>query len=165
MQSLFCINRQANDVVKISQCTNVFIEDCDIHGAGDNAVEIVGTQYGHVHGCRIHDASDWCMFVKGGSAYFSIAENEIFNCGNGGFTAGQGAGMELMVLPWVHYQAYAVTVVHNIVHDTEGAGLGVNGGFNVIMAHNTLYRVGARSHLVEFVHGSQGCDGAADMYV
>ncbi len=42
---------------------------------------------------------------------------------------------------------------------TEGAGLGVNGGYNTVMAFNTLYRVGQRSHVVEFVHGSRSCDG------
>ena len=63
--------------------------------------------------------------------------------------------------PWLHYETYGITVVNNVVHDTEGAGLGVNGGYNVVMAHNTLYRVGSRSHAVEFVHGSRGCDGDA----
>jgi hypothetical protein len=50
-------------------------------------------------------------------------------------------------------------VTNNVIHDTEGAGLGVNGGFNIVMAYNTLYRIGSRSHAVEFVHGSRGCDG------
>ena len=42
-------------------------------------------------------------------------------------------------------------------------GSGVNGGFNIVAAFNTLYNVGTRSHLVEFVHGRRGCDGNADV--
>jgi hypothetical protein len=52
-----------------------------------------------------------------------------------------------------------VRVVNNIIHDTYGAGLGVNGGYNILLAYNTLYRVGARSHLLEFVFGLRTCDG------
>lgn len=52
--------------------------------------------------------------------------------------------------------------MNNVVHDIEGAGLGVNGGFDVLLAHNTLFRVGARSHVIEVVHGGRGCDGDTD---
>ena len=60
---------------------------------------------------------------------------------------GQGTGLQFMTAPWLHYEAYGIRVVNNIVHDTEGAGLGVNGGYNVLIAWNTLYRVGRRSHV------------------
>jgi len=49
--------------------------------------------------------------------------------------------------------------VNNIVHDTQGAGIGVNGGYNLLMAYNTLYRVGSRSHAIEIAHGTRSCDG------
>ena len=103
------------------------------------------------------------MYAKGGSAYMSFSENEIFDCGTGGFTAGQGSGMEFAVLPWVHYQAYAITVTQNLIHNTNGAGLGVNGGFNIVMAFNTLYHIGTVSHAIEVVFGSVGCDGYTDV--
>ena len=48
--------------------------------------------------------------AAGGSAYISVSENEFFDCGTGGFTAGQGTGLEYMVAPWLHYSAYAITV-------------------------------------------------------
>ncbi len=151
--------RAAHETVKINQSDHIYIEDSDIHGADDNAIDFVAVQYGHIRGNRIHDAQDWCVYTKGGSAYISVAENEIFNCGTGGFTAGQGTGFEFMTSPWLHYEAYGISVTNNIIHDTEGAGLGVNGGYNILMAYNTLYRVGSRSHAVEFVHGRRGCDG------
>ena len=35
----------------------------------------------------------------------------------------------------------------------------MNGGYNILLANNTLYRVGARSHVMEVVHGARTCDG------
>ena len=57
---LVCIASAAYDLLKINQCDHIFVEDCDIHGGGDTSVDFVGTQYSHVHGCRVHDANDWC---------------------------------------------------------------------------------------------------------
>lgn len=147
------------ETFKANQCQYVYVEHCDISGATDNAVDFVGVQYGHVVGCRIHRSNDWAMYVKGGSAYLTVTGNEFFAAGTGGFTAGQGTGFEFMVAPWLHYEAYDIVFTNNVIHDTEGAGMGVNGGYNILMAHNTLYRVGARSHAIEVVFGSRTCDG------
>lgn len=147
------------ETIKANQCQHLFIENCDISGAYDNAVDFVAVQYGHVVGSKIHHAVDWAMYVKGGSAYLTIAGNEIFDAGTGGFTAGQGTGFEFMVSPWIHYEAYDIKFTNNIIHDTEGAGLGINGGYNILAAHNTMFRVGARSHVIEIGLGSRTCDG------
>ena len=151
--------RLAHETVKVNQSQHIYIESSDIHGAGDNPLDFVAVQYGHLLRNRIHDGGDWCAYVKGGSAYLNVEGNEFFNCGTGGFTAGQGTGFEFMTAPWLHYEAYAIRVVNNVIHDTEGAGLGVNGGYQILMAYNTLYRVGARSHLLEAVFGLRSCDG------
>jgi len=147
------------ETLKANQCQYVFIENSDISGATDNAVDFVGVQYGHVVGNKIHRSVDWAMYAKGGSAYLTVAGNEFYDAGTGGFTAGQGTGFEFMVSPWLHYEAYDIKFINNVTHDTQGAGIGVNGGYNILMAHNTLYRVGARSHLIEVVFGSRTCDG------
>jgi hypothetical protein len=152
-------NRRAQETVKANQCRYVYVEDCDIAGAYDNAVDYVAVQNGWLLRNRIHDAGDWAVYVKGGSAYIRLEGNEIFDAGTGGFTAGQGTGMEFMTPPWLHYEAYGIRFVNNVVHDTDGAGMGVNGGYSVLLAHNTLYRVGQRSHVVEAVFGLRGCDG------
>jgi hypothetical protein len=156
-------NIAANDgpqeTLKANQCRNVYIEDSDISGAWDNAVDFVGVQYGHIVGNRIHRAHDWCIYLKGGSAYFRIEANEIFDGGTGGFTAGQGTGFQWMTSPWLHYEAYDIKFINNVIHDTEGAGLGVQGGYNILMAYNTLYRVGRNSHLIGAGFGERSCDG------
>ena len=147
------------DLVKVNQSQHVSIRMSDVSGAGDNAIDFVAVQHGELIANRIHDAGDWCAYVKGGSAYINVIGNEIFDCGTGGFTAGQGTGFQFMTAPWLQYEAYGVTVANNLVHDTQGAGLGVNGGYNILLAHNTLFRVGQRSHIAEFVAGGRSCDG------
>ncbi len=148
-----------DETVKANQSQHVYLEDCDISDAGDNCIDVVAVQYGHIVRCKIHNSTDWGAYLKGGCAYWLVEGNEISDCGTGGFTAGQGTGFQFMVAPWLHYEAYDIKVVNNVIRDCEGAGLGVNGGYNILMAHNTLYRVGSRSHVLEFTHGRRGCDG------
>jgi hypothetical protein len=148
----------AHETVKINQSQYIYIEASDISNAYENAVDMVATQYGHITGNRLHDGDDWCIYLKGGSAYFRIEGNEIYNCGTGGFTAGQGSGFDYLVSPWLHYEAYDIKFINNIIHDTQGAGMGVNGGYNILLAYNTLFRVGANSHVIEVVFGSRSCD-------
>lgn len=152
---------KVGDLVKINQSQYVYLENNDISGASDNVVDFVAVQYATLLNNKIHDGSDWCAYAKGGSASIRVSGNEIYDCGTGGFTAGQGTGFQFMTAPWIKYEAYDIDVIDNVVHDVEGAGLGVNGGYNVLMAGNTLYRVGERDHLLEFVAGHRSCDGAA----
>ncbi len=150
---------QAQETVKVNQSKYVYIENSDISHAWDNVIDFVAVQYGHIINNRIHEAQDWCAYNKGGSAYIRVEANEIYNCGTGGFTAGQGTGFQFMTAPWLQYEAYDIKVVNNLIHDTDGAGLGVNGGYNILLADNTLYRVGKRSHVIEVVFGMRSCDG------
>ena len=152
-------SRGAQEGLKVNQSQYMYVEDSDISGAHDNSVDFVAVQYGHVVRSKIHDSEDWCMYTKGGSASLRIEGNEFFDCGTGGFTAGQGTGFEYMTAPWLQYEAYDIRVVNNIIHNTDGAGLGVNGGYNILMANNTMYQVGARDHTIEIVFGSRSCDG------
>jgi hypothetical protein len=147
------------ETLKVNQSQYIYVENNDISGAWDNAVDFVAVQYGHFLGNRIHNSGDWCMYLKGGSAYFAVAGNEFYSCGVGGFTAGQGTGLQFMTSPWLQYEAYDIKVINNVIHDTSGAGLGVQGGYNILLAYNTLHRVGERSHLLEVGFGSRSCDG------
>lgn len=152
-------SRSAHETIKANQSQYLYLEDNDISGAYENAVDFVAVQYGHIWRNHIHNADDWCMYLKGGSAQFVIEANEVYDCGTGGITAGQGTGMEYMTAPWLHYEAYDLKLINNIIHHTEGAALGVNGGYNILIAHNTAYRIGARSHVLEVVYGGRSCDG------
>jgi hypothetical protein len=149
----------AQETLKANQCSYLYVEECDISGSYGTALDFVSVQYGHIIHNRVHDAGDWCMYLKGGSAYFRIEGNELYNGDTGGFTAGQGTGFEFMQSPWLHYETYDIKFINNLIHDTGGAGMGVNGSYNILLAFNTLYRVGARSHAIEIVFGLRGCDG------
>jgi len=149
----------AHETVKVNQSTHIYIEDSEIRGAEDNALDFVGVQYGHVVRSRIGNAQDWCGYVKGGSAYLVIEGNTFRDCGTGGFTVGQGTGFQFMTSPWTHYEGYGISVINNLVRQVDGAGLGVNGGYNVLLAWNTLIQTGSRSHVLEVVFGSRSCDG------
>ena len=147
------------EALKVNQSQHIYVEGCDVSGAFDNAIDFVAVQYGHVVGSRVHRALDWAMYVKGGSASIVVQGNQFYDAGTGGFTAGQGTGLEFMVAPWIQYEAYDIRFTDNVVHDTEGAGFGVNGGIDIVMARNVLYRVGSRSHVIEVGFGSHSCDG------
>ncbi|MEK9138954.1 MAG: right-handed parallel beta-helix repeat-containing protein, partial [Bacteroidota bacterium] len=148
----------AHETLKVNQSQHIYIEESDLSGTYENAIDYVAVQYGHIVNSKLHNAGDWCAYAKGGSAYLWVEGNEFYNCGTGGFTAGQGTGFEYMTSPWLHYEAYGITFVNNVIHDTEGAGIGVNGGYNIVMAYNTMYRVGQRSHVIEAVFGGRTCD-------
>jgi Right handed beta helix region len=152
----------AHETVKINQSQYVYLENNEIRNADDNNIDFVAVQYGHIIGNNVHEAQDWCAYVKGGSAYIRVEGNTFYNCGTGGFTVGQGSGFQFMTSPWIHFEAYDVKFINNVIHDTQGAAFGVNGGYNVLIANNTAYRVGTRDHLVEVVFGERTCDGATD---
>ena len=149
------------EALKVNQSQHVYLEGCDISGAFDNAVDFVAVQFGHVVRSRIHGAVDWAMYVKGGSALITVAGNEFFNSGTGGFTAGQGTGLEFMTPPWTRHEATSITFRQNVIHDVEGAGVGVNGGATIVIQDNVMANVGARSHVIEVGFGSRSCDGDA----
>jgi hypothetical protein len=152
-------SERVQEGLKVNQSSRLLVEDSDISGAWDNAIDLVAVDHAIIRRNRIHDAGDWCAYAKGGSAYVDVTANRIYDCGTGGFTAGQGTGLQFMRAPWLRYEAYGVRVWNNLIHDTEGAGLGVNGGYNVLFARNTLLRVGRRSHALEVVFGLRSCDG------
>jgi hypothetical protein len=154
-------NGAAQETFKANQCSFMYVEECDVSGSYGTALDFVAVQYGHILRSRVHDAGDWCMYLKGGSAYFRIEGNELYDGETGGFTAGQGTGFEFMVSPWLHYETYDIKFINNVIHDTNGAGMGVNGSYNILLAFNTFYRVGQRSHAVEVNFGLRGCDGNA----
>lgn len=151
--------RVAQETIKVNQSQHVYLERNTISGAWDNAIDFVGVQHGHLVGNRVQDAGDWCAYAKGGSAYLRVEGNVFSRCGTGGFTAGQGTGFQFMSNPWLHYEAYGIGFVNNVVHDVEGAAIGAQGAFNVLFAHNTFYRIGTRSHVFEAVAGLRSCDG------
>jgi hypothetical protein len=149
----------AHETLKINQSTDVSIEGSTIGGADDNAIDFVAVRGGGIRGNTVGPAGDWCAYAKGGSAQLVVQANRFAHCGTGGFVAGQGTGLQFMEAPFTHYEAYGIAVLDNLITDVEGAGVGVNGGFQVLVAHNTIIRAGARGHALEVAYGRRSCDG------
>jgi hypothetical protein len=159
-----CITDACNNLqesLKVNQAQYIFVENSDISGVWHSTVDYVSVQYGHFLNNHVHAAGEWCMYMKGGTAYHLIEGNEFENC-HLGFQAGQSTNMAVMRAPWVHYEAYDIKFVNNLMHDIEGVSLSVMGGYNILFAYNTLYHVGYDDDpgysLLQSVHGERGCN-------
>lgn len=153
------------EVIKANQGQDIYLEDSDVSGTFQTVVDYFSVQGGHFLNNVIHGSGGRCAYLKGGSAYFRIEGNEFYDCHEAGFQAGEGSDFNLMRSPYLHYEAYDVKVVNNVIHDIQGAGLSVSGGYNILMAYNTLYRIGISDGrdwtLAQFVLGSRRCTDAA----
>jgi len=149
------------EVIKINQAQNVYLESSDVSGTFQTVVDYFSVQGGHFLNNKIHGSGGRCAYLKGGSAYFMISGNELWDCHEAGFQAGEGSNLNLMRSPWLHYEAYDFKVINNIIHDIYGAGLSASGGYDILMAYNTLYRIGLSDGrdwtLAQSVLGSRGC--------
>lgn len=59
---------------QVNQVQGMYVEDSDISGAADNAIDFVAVQYGHICRTRIHKAN-WCVYAKGGQARAAACEH------------------------------------------------------------------------------------------
>jgi hypothetical protein len=44
-----------------------------------------------------------------------------------------------MTAPWLQYEAYGIQVTNNVVTNTRQSALGVGGGYNILVAYNSVY--------------------------
>lgn len=158
-----CANDTCNnlqEVLKVNQTQYLYVENSHIAGAWHSAVDYFVVQYGHFRNNRVHTAGQWCMYVKGGSAYLTIEGNEFHDC-QLGFQSGQSANLAVMREPWVHYETYDIRFTNNLLHHIPGVGLSAAGAYNTLFAYNTLYQVGTASEpgyaLFQATYGERNC--------
>ncbi|PRW44629.1 Right handed beta helix region [Chlorella sorokiniana] len=115
--------------------------------------------YGQVIDSTLHDVG-FGFYFKGGSAHIVIAGNRIYRTEQMGLMVGFDTGFEFMTAPWIRYEAYDIKVFNNVVHDIDGPGLAIYGGYNILVAHNTFYKVGQQTDSLLVVSpGRRTCDG------
>lgn len=165
----------ASETVKVNQATNIYIEKSSIHGAvndNGNAIDLVAVQDAAVLDNELYDTADWCIYAKGGSHDISIEGNTIHDCGfhpntrvmtsKGGVSAGEGTDFPYAVRPFLKYQVSAIRVLNNVIYETAGAAINVQGAFNAIFAFNTMYDVAqnreAGSPLIGIEYGLVNCN-------
>jgi hypothetical protein len=141
---------------KCDQSQFLFVEDSEFDGADVVDLDFVACQYGHIVRSKFHHSFLEAIYVKGGSAGFVIAGNEIWDSRVLGFCAGEGTGFQYMVKPWIHYEAYDIKFVNNVIHDTGGPGIAVQGGYNCLVAYNTCFRVGRWGSPISVGYGGRG---------
>ncbi len=154
------------EVLKVNHAENLYVESCQIHrasGDGKNAVDMVAVRFGHIVDCDLYDSpDDWVAYVKGGSAYLRIEGNRIFD-GRNGFTLGEGSDCDKMTSPFHHYETYGCQFVNNLIWGIGQTALGVYGGYNALIAYNTLYDVARTTGaMMEFVLGHRRCGEGSD---
>jgi len=151
------------EVLKVNQADHFDLEESDLSGTFQTVLDYFSVQYGSILRNRIHRSGGRCAYLKGGSAYFRIDGNEFYDCREAGFQTGEGSDFPVMRPPFLHYEAYDIKIVNNLFHDIYGAGLSAAGGYDILMAYNTLYRIGLTDEqgrswaLAQFIHGSRGC--------
>jgi hypothetical protein len=156
------------EVLKVNQSQYVYLELSDLSGTFQTVLDYVSSQHGHILYNRIHRAGGRCAYLKGGSAYFVASGNELYDCREAGFQVGESTNIAFMRPPWLHYEAYDVKIVNNVIHEIYGAGMAVHGSYNVLMAHNTCYKIGLddaagrTSHLFRLDHGGRSCISAEE---
>ena len=69
----------AQETLKANQCQYVYVEGSDISGAFWFPLDFVAVQYGHILGCKIHDAGDDGLVLKGGTAEILVQGNEVYD--------------------------------------------------------------------------------------
>jgi hypothetical protein len=153
-----CNNLQ--EVLKVNQTQYLYVENSQIAGAWHSVVDYFVVQYGHFRNNQVYTAGQWCMYVKGGSAYLTIEGNEFHDC-QLGFQSGQSANLAVMREPWIHYETYDIRFINNVLHHIPGVGLSAAGAYNTLFAYNTLYQVGTSSDpgyaLVQLTYGERNC--------
>lgn len=164
-----CITDMCNDmqeVLKINQAEYVYVEQSELAGTYQTVLDFFSVQHGHILDNHVHHSGGRCLYLKGGSAYFRIAGNEVDDCREAGIQVGEGSNLPFMQSPWLHYEVYDMKVYNNVVHDVYGSGLGAVGGYNILLAYNTLYRIGLEDEsgrpgaLALFIHGGRACISA-----
>ena len=159
-----CTNLQ--EVLKVNQAQYLYIENSTIGGAWHTSVDFFSVQYGHFLNNNLHTAGQWCMYIKGGTSYLRVEGNEFHDC-QLGFQAGQSSNLAVMQLPWVHYEVYDIKFVNNLLHNIPGVGLSISGGYNILFAYNTLYKVGTAADpgypLIQAVQGERGCNATDEL--
>jgi len=154
-----CNNLQ--EVLKVNQAQHLYVENSVIGGAWHSAVDYFVVQYGHFINNEVHTAGQWCMYLKGGTSYLRVEGNDYHDC-QLGFSAGQSGNFAVFRAPWLQYDTYDIKFINNLLRNLSGVGMSVAGGYNILLAHNTLYQVATSTEpgyaLIDVIRAGRGCN-------
>jgi hypothetical protein len=166
------VHRAVEACIKGSQGKNVYIEDSDLHGAGEvsggdemamEVLDFVGVNGGHVVRTRIHSGPTVLVMLKGGTSDLLLAFNEIYDqrpSGDAAIQVGQWTTPEFFQPRTADHEAERVVAYANFVHDVGGPFFAFQGAHDCAAIHNTFN--GSRGEqLVRYLPGSAGSESGA----
>ncbi|MFN5677170.1 MAG: GDSL-type esterase/lipase family protein [Roseiflexaceae bacterium] len=145
--------------IVVAQSHHTYIEDSVIHASDTTGITLRAVYDSHIQQTRVTQSAEACIQLQSGSASIRIETNTLTACGTYGVVTGPRSTLESMRSPWIHYEAYDVTVANNIITATTDAGIGIYGAYNTVVAFNTLYDIGGTHTALAVGHAQRTCAG------
>ncbi len=161
------INGQDTGKILLSQNTlsvtgsqNCYIEDCNITNAYGANLYVSGSQHCQIIRSTLQNSSADGIAIDYGSADIMVARNVIRSTTKNAVYIGSNgvAALDGFSLPWVHYDAYAIRVINNVISQCDSQAFVCNGSYDILFAYNTLYKVGGYApSLISLGLGKRTC--------
>lgn len=150
----------SQNTVSFTGSQNCYIEDCSVAYAYGANLYISNSQHCQIVRSTFEYSAADGMATDYGSADIWFARNTIrYTTKNAVYIGSNGVGyLDGFALPWAHYDAYAVRVVNNIISECDSQAFVCNGGYDVLFAYNTLYKIGGNApSLIRLGLGKRAC--------
>ncbi|MFM7680221.1 MAG: right-handed parallel beta-helix repeat-containing protein, partial [Roseiflexaceae bacterium] len=145
--------------IVVAQSHHIYVEDSVIDASDTTGITLRAVYDSHIQHTRVTQSAEACIQLQSGSASIRIETNTLSACGTYGIVTGPRSTLESMRSPWIHYDAYDVTVANNVITATTRAGIGIYGAYNALVAFNTLYDVGGTETAIAIGHAQRTCAG------
>ncbi len=165
-------HRATTACMKGSQSTDVFVEDSDMHGAGElpggntqstQVLDFVGVNTGHVVGSKFHDGKQVMIMLKGGTSDLFFAYNEVYdqtsNAGGAAVHLGQSTGAQFFQPLDADYEGLRIVAYANLIRDVAGPPLAFQGCHDCAAIHNTMWNT-TGGQLFRFLPGQVGANSS-----
>jgi len=160
----------AEAVMKGSQSGNIYLEDSNLHGAGQGGdylagqvLDWVGVNGGHIKRNEFSDGPHQMMMLKGGTSDIFVGFNHIYNQHNSEECAlgiGQWTGAQFFQPINSDQEVTRITVYANLIQQVSGPFVCFRGARDSAFIHNTL-QGSAGPQVFRFLPGNvgSGCTG------
>lgn len=149
--------------VKGSQTTDAYVEDVELHDAGQSTahplLDYVGVNTGHIVRADIHHGPGVMVMLKGGTSDMFVAWNDLHDQSSPGnaLALGQSTGPQYFQPLDSAFEGLRIVAFANRLHGLVGAPFAFEGCSQCVAAHNVAYDV-TGAQLVRFLPGAAGQD-------
>lgn len=167
------VHRATTACLKGSQSSNVYVEDCDFHGAAElpggnpqsaQVFDWVGVNGGHIVRSKFYDGPTILVMLKGGTSDLLFAFNEIYDQFSGNSSAalhlGQWTDAPYFQPLDADYEATRLVAFANLIRDVEGPPFAFQGCKDCAAVHNTMWNT-TGGQLIRYLPGNVGAASSA----